>query len=215
MKSIKIKVTILALSALFMSVSYAEETVISIGHQKIAIPELDSFNSMIMNVNTNKQFLGLLDELTPGQEKHLAFFVDKNSRPLLSKHIVFAVPAGTESNTFSKNDFSVFLDRTKEKYKNTTQTGLTPMKSSMGVFLENDRAIGFINVYEESVNINGHLESDKRANAFIFLLLKGRILTMNIVTLFESMKDVDWLKRKALIWSAQIIDANSKSPFFK
>ena len=224
MKIIRIKVVILALSALFMSVSYAEETVISISHQEIVIPELDSFDS----ININGQLLGLLDETNPERGKHFVFFVDKNSQPLLSKYIIFAVPAGTESNTFSKNDFSVFSEHVKEKHKNTTQAELTPGKISMGrviysigdivpmeVFLENDRAIGFINVYEESAEISGRLESDKKANAFIFLLVKGRILTMNIITLFESIKDIDWLKRKAHIWSAQIINANSKSPFFK
>ncbi len=220
MKSIRIKVVVLALSVLFMSASYAEETVISIGHQEIVIPELDSFYSVM-----NEQLLGFMDEMIPEKRKHLAYFVDKNT-PLSRKHIVFAIPAGTESNTFSKSDFLALSNRLKEG--DTTKAALKPGKIStrkaifsiggitpMGVFLENDRAIGFINVYEENVEINGRLESGKTANAFVLLLLKGRILAMNIITSFEFTKDIDWLKRKAHIWSAQIIDANSKSPFFK
>lgn len=221
MKSIRIKASVFVLFALFMSASYAEETVISIGHQKIVIPELDDFDSVI---TTDEQILGFMDEMVPEKRKHLAYVIDKNI--LLSGtntiNIIFYIPVGTENNIVSKNDFLVLAERIKGKAVLTPEKVLTKKVifsigdiAPMGVFLENDRAIGFTNVYEENVEINGRLESGKSANAFIILLLKGRVLAMNIVTSFESMKDVDRLKRKAHIWSAQIIDANSKSPFFK
>ena len=98
----------------------------------------------------------------------------------------------------------MYMDISKMKFSEPT---------SLGVFLENNKAIGVVSLSKISGHMNNVEVFQKIAIGRVIMLIKGKMLTLEIHTSFKSLDDLNWLKRKAKLISSKIIKANQTSLF--
>jgi hypothetical protein len=213
------------LSTSLIGNTYAEVITVSVGSKDITFPELKGFKSM--NVNSK-----IVQAITfPGQRNVAAYKANNKFDDSRRRFILIWTPKEIENKDLSASDFLALSKQIKEQNRTIIKsidfnsiikdmsssieeaTGLKLKQSingiiPLGVFLENDRAIGIVNVYRLNETFKGSTTVNKQTNATIVVLLKGKLLSINIYSLFDSMDDINWLKRKAKLWSSQIIEAN-------
>jgi hypothetical protein len=89
----------------------------------------------------------------------------------------------------------------KSVYKDITSE---PHKKDTVIFFEilnRTDATGHINVFTTMLGA-------KEVNANVIMLVRGRLLLLDMYTKFDSMSDIDWLEKEARLWSSKIINAN-------
>lgn len=79
---------------------------------------------------------------------------------------------------------------------------------SLGIFLDRNNAVGVVSMSKLSGEMNEVDIFRKVAIAQVIMLVKSKMLTLEVHTSFDSMKDLDWLQRKAELISLNIIEAN-------
>jgi len=225
MKLKTLLVTILLTTSL-IGVAYAEAITVLVGSKDITLPELKGFTSK----NVNSKIVKALN--TPVVRVVAAYRPNDKFDISRGRYIIISTPKEIENKGLSASDFLALSKQVKEQNRtliksenynsvlkdmsNSLQkaTGLKIKQSindiiPLGVFLENDRAIGIVNAYTVNETFEGSTTTYKVTNATIIVLLKGKLLTINIYSSFDSMDDINWLKRKAKLWSSQIISLNN------
>ena len=205
---------------------HAEEKKISVGWKSIIIPAINGFES-------NKDLETLLKNTAHPDLKIFGVFrasgkFDRSRK----RYFIISTSRLNEDANISINDFSIlskdlkashgdivneFYSQTNIKRVNSALSKSTGIKTelsfndttSLGVFLENDTALGIISV----AKVSGKFGTNKVAKTSVPMLLKGKIIVINIHSEFDSMSDIEWLKNKSKTWSDKIIKANKESLF--
>jgi len=231
MKLIKIIINFWVLTLVSIGSSYAEDKGLTVGSTNIVIPKISNYEN---------DDSGLYTKLNPNV-KSIDYQPKLKSEMLHGRAIIIFTPKALAYKNISESDFLALSSALKlqhekllkksyekgrkrigimsEEIKDSTNMNVDFSKikfsdpTSLGVFLENNKAIGVVSLSKISGNINNVEVFQKVALGQVIMLIKGKMLTLEIHTSFKSLDDLNWLKRKAKLISSKIIKANQTSLF--
>jgi hypothetical protein len=218
MKSLKIFLAVVMLQVGVQA--HAEDKSLSVGWSSIDIPNISGFKY---------SSVGFYEKLFP-DSKSLEYIPKRRSDNKKGRLIIIHTPKQIEYKSFSENDFLQISSELKQRHKDIIQKmyqkGADQMGEfsefiymdlekmeinnpiSLGVILENNKSIGVVSMSKIEGSTLGVDIFKKIAIANIIMLVKGKLLTLEIHTSFDSLKDLDWIKRKSKLISSSIIKAN-------
>jgi len=228
MKLIKIIINFWVLTLVSIGSSYAEDKGLTVGSTNIVIPKISNYEN---------DDSGLYTKLNPNV-KSIDYQPKLKSEALHGRAIIIFTPKALAYKNISESDFLAISSALKLQHekllKKSYEKGkkrigimseeikdmymdISKMKfsepTSLGVFLENNKAIGVVSLSKISGHMNNVEVFQKIAIGRVIMLIKGKMLTLEIHTSFKSLDDLNWLKRKAKLISSKIIKANQTSLF--
>jgi hypothetical protein len=228
MKLIKIIINFWVLTLVSIGSSYAEDKGLTVGSTNIVIPKISNYEN---------DDSGLYTKLNPNV-KSIDYQPKLKSEMLHGRGIIIFTPKALAYKNISESDFlaissalklqhekllkksyekgkkriGIMSEEIKDMYMDISKMKLSE-PTSLGVFLENNKAIGVVSLSKISGHINNVEVFQKIAIGQVIMLIKGKMLTLEIHTSFKSLDDLNWLKRKAKLISSKIIKANQTSLF--
>jgi hypothetical protein len=190
------KITLLVLLFSLTVVAHAGPTTVTIGSEQIQIPNVSSFTNVRYEANKNV----LPDSYAPGSDVLKVFSINRRFNKD-NRFIIISTPKELKNRQFNSSDFTTVASGFKSVYKDITSE---PRKKDTVIFFEilnRTDATGHINVFTTMLGA-------KEVNANVIMLVRGRLLLLDMYTKFDSMSDIDWLEKEARLWSSKIINAN-------
>ena len=177
----------------------------------------------------------LAEDFTPKDTRLLGFFVNeddlgrilKGEDPLLNPHLTIKILRDAENTILSPQDFKRSMNYLYNNYNNMIEkmspklqkmseayTEKYMSKIKVGEAVPVDASITKGNVFtgimmiRNEINIDGIITSDVKVASASHLLIKGKMIFIEVLCTYNNKEDITWVKQKNTEWIDLLLSEN-------